>query len=530
MYQRFSTAEDYSKFDYIIIGSGIGGLCTAVFLAKAGKKVLVLERHYVPGGFSHTFKRKDGFVWDVGVHYVGNMDDQESFLRKIFNYLTDNHLKWESMGDVYDEINIGKEKYLFISGKEKLQQQLYEYFPNDRKAIDEYFIKIKKAASSGSLFFLQKSFPKILQYTIGWIFTRLFHRYSSQTTYEVLRKLTDNEKLISVLCSQCGNYGLPPHKSSFAAHALVTNHFLDGGYYPVGGADQIYKQLLETLFRNSGELRIKAEVENIVIEKGNVKGIKVNGHFIACKNIISNAGAQNTFSKLINKNIQPAWTSKLNKVNPSTGHLCLYVGLDQSDAELNLPRNNVWFYEDYNFDEILEKHSVNAPLRFAYISFPSAKDPSWNDRKPNTATMQAIGPANYKWFEEFENETWMKRGDVYDEIKKAFKEKMLARLYELFPQIKGHVICTEVSTPLSTRHFTNYQHGEIYGLEHSPERFNLKSLLPKSSIKGLYLVGQDIVTVGVGGALASSLLCATSILKFDMAKQFKAIAKFGHRG
>src|SRR5690349_18895743 len=141
MYQRFSTTEDYSKFDYIIIGSGIGGLCTAVFLAKAGKKVLVLERHYVPGGFSHTFKRRDGFVWDVGVHYVGNMDSDNSFLRKIFNYLTDNQLKWESMGNVYDEINIGKEKYIFISGEDKLHQQLYEYFPDDKVAIDAYFKK-----------------------------------------------------------------------------------------------------------------------------------------------------------------------------------------------------------------------------------------------------------------------------------------------------------------------------------------------------------------------------------------------------
>ena len=102
---------------------------------------------------------------------------------------------------------------------------------------------------------------------------------------------------------------------------------------------------------------------------------------------------------------------------------------------------------------------------------------------------------------------------------------MLDKLYELFPQIKGHVTHAEVSTPLSTRHFTNYKHGEIYGLEHSPARFKLKSLLPKSAIKGLYMVGQDIVTVGVGGALTSGLLCATTILKFKMAKQFREIAK-----
>jgi all-trans-retinol 13,14-reductase len=520
MYPRFSPTDDYSKFDYIIVGSGIGGLCTAVFLAKAGKKVLVLERHYVPGGFSHTFKRKDGFVWDVGVHYVGNMDSKESFLRKIFDYLTDHELKWEPMGEVYDEINIGTDKYSFIAGKEKLREKLYGYFPHEKKAIDLYFEKIERASFAGSLFFLQKSFPKFLQHTIGRIFRWRFNRYASKTTYEVLSSLTTNEKLISVLCSQCGNYGLPPRQSSFAAHAVVINHFLDGGYYPAGGADQIYKQLINTLRRHGGEIRIKADVQQIVIDKGNVTGVVVGQHFIPCKKVISNAGAKNTFSRLIKQNTQ---RDSIDFVKPSTGHLCLYVGLNRSDEELNLPKNNVWFYDSYNFDNILEKDYSDAPLKFAYISFPSAKDPLWKTAKPGRATIQALGPADYQWFKDFENEKWMNRGEAYSKMKNRFKERMLEKLYELYPQIQGHIACTEVSSPLTTRHFTNYQQGEIYGLEHSPERFKLKSLLPKSSIGGLYLVGQDIVTVGVGGALASSLLCAVSILKFGITKQFMAI-------
>lgn len=527
MHERFSVTEDYTGFDYIIIGSGIGGLSTGVFLSKAGKKVLVLERHFVPGGFSHSFKRKNGFLWDVGVHYVGNMDEQNSFLRKIFNYLTDNKLKWEFMGEVYDEIHIDNDTYSFVAGKEKLREKLYEYFPADKDAIDAYFRSIQTAAKYGSLFFLQKSFPRILQYTIGYFFKKLFYRFSSRTTYDVLKEITTNEKLISVLCSQCGNYGLPPRKSSFAAHALVVTHFLDGGYYPVGGAEQISKTMLETFQKHNGQLRINATVEDIVTEKGRVKGVQVNGIFIPCKNVISNAGAQNTFSALLKNGFENRWNNTLSGVKPSTAHLCLYIGLDCSDEELKLPRHNVWFYKSYDFDGIVEKDSeaLTCPLRFAYISFPSAKDPIWKQTKLAKATIQAVGIGNYAWFEAFAENKWMKRGEVYEKMKASFKDKMLAKLYELYPQIKGHVVHAEVSSPLTTRHFTNYQHGEIYGLEHTPQRFNLKSLLPKSSIKGLYLTGQDIVTVGVGGALASGLLCATSILKFGMTRQFKAIAK-----
>jgi len=90
---------------------------------------------------------------------------------------------------------------------------------------------------------------------------------------------------------------------------------------------------------------------------------------------------------------------------------------------------------------------------------------------------------------------------------------LLEALIREVPQVKNHVAWAELSTPLSTRHFMNYKAGEIYGLEHTPARFRLRSLRPQTRIKGLYLTGQDIVTVGVGGALYSGVLTATTLLK-----------------
>ena len=102
---------------------------------------------------------------------------------------------------------------------------------------------------------------------------------------------------------------------------------------------------------------------------------------------------------------------------------------------------------------------------------------------------------------------------------------MLERLYTLFPQIKGHVVTTEVSTPLSTRHFANYKTGEIYGLAHTPARFKLPFLRPVTRIKGLRLVGQDITLVGLAGAMLSGMLCAITILKFGVWRLFRDMRK-----
>ena len=93
--------EIKGSFDAIVIGSGLGGMSTAVFLSKEGKRVLVLEQHYTPGGFTHVFKRRD-YEWDVGVHYIGEVSRPNSMISRLFGYITNGELKWADMGEVYD--------------------------------------------------------------------------------------------------------------------------------------------------------------------------------------------------------------------------------------------------------------------------------------------------------------------------------------------------------------------------------------------------------------------------------------------
>jgi all-trans-retinol 13,14-reductase len=308
---------------------------------------------------------------------------------------------------------------------------------------------------------------------------------------------------------------------------MVINHFMEGGYYPVGGADKIYKGLIENLNMYNGQVFINSDVEEIVVENNKARGVIVNGKFIKSKNVISNCGIRNTLTKLIKHGIKEEWLKQLDQVNPSHPHMCLYLGLDSSDKDLKLPKNNIWFYRNHNFDEITNEtlSDKDGELKFAYISFPSAKDPSWEKDHPNMATIQAISIANFDWFKDYEDRQWRHRGPEYEAIKENFKDKMLKKLYELLPQIKGHIVSSDVSTPLTTKDFTNYASGEIYGLEHSPKRFKLSFLRPRIGIKGLYLVGQDISIVGVAGAMLSGLMCAISILKFRVFRQFREMAK-----
>ena len=522
-YERFSPDIDFSQYDHFVIGSGIGGLTTATWLAKAGYKVAVLERHYVPGGFTHNFKRKDGFQWDVGVHYVGNVG-ADSSLGEMFDYLTAGKLEWESMGDVYDVVYIGSKKFEFKAGKENFRTQMQSYFPEDSEAIDTYMQLIKKANQRGTAFFFEKVFEPWLSKSLGCIFRKRYARYSQKTTWEVLKKITDNELLIAVLCGQCGNYGLSPKHSSFAAHAMVISHFLDGGYYPKGGADQISSKTIDVLTSLGSTVFINAEVQKIVVEANKVVGIRVNNSFINCSSVISNVGVNNTFNELLSEKSRLRCNFDAKNVGPASAHICLYLGLDSSSEALQLPKHNVWYYAHDQTDLLIENANLSeAPKTFAYISFPSAKDSQWEVTNPGTSTIQAISVGKYEWFKDYEDQPWRNREEAYKNLKEEFKTSMLETLCRLFPQIKGHIQVAEVSTPLSTRHFSNYKSGEIYGLAHTPDRFTLPFLRPKTKIKGLRLVGQDITLVGVAGAMLSGILCATTILKFKSRHIFREI-------
>ncbi|MDH7444447.1 phytoene desaturase family protein [Aquimarina sp. 2201CG14-23] len=524
-YKKFTSDITFTDDTYVIIGSGIGGLSTAVFLAKSGKKVVVLEQHYTPGGFTHTFKRRKGLVWDVGVHYVGNMEE-DSGLRRIFNYLSDNKLKWDPMGDPYDVAYIGDRKFEFVGGKENFRQKFYEYFPDDTLAIDKYLELLQKSTKKNLMYFAQKAFPGLLSITLGPIFRRMQRSLSERTTYEVLSSITDNQELIAVLCAQCGNYGLSPKESSFASHCIVINHFMEGGHYPRGGANRIHETIIDNLESLGVQVFIKAKVDKIITSKRSVKGIVINGKEHACKRVISNAGAHNTFQHLLAPKTIRKKHIALKEIKPSTCHLCLYIGLNKSDAALKLPKYNIWWYADKDTDRILnDKNNLSKDqLSFAYISFPSAKDSLWSSEHPDTATIQLIGRAWYEDFSKFENEPWLNRGETYNQIKDNFKNKGLSLLKELYPHLEDHIIHAEVSTPVSTRKFSNYSKGEIYGVTHAPDRYKSRALRPRTHIKGLYLTGQDITLVGVGGAMASGILTAATIIKWNMSKQFKEIS------
>jgi all-trans-retinol 13,14-reductase len=514
------------QYDTIVIGSGMGGLATAAILAKEGQKVLVLERHYTPGGFTHIFKRK-GYEWDVGIHYIGDVQRENSILKKIFDYVSNDQLNWEDMGEVYDRIIIGDKQYDFVKGVKNFKAKMISYFPEEEKAINTYIKLVFEAVKTSKNYYISKTISPLLNTLIGGFLKKPFYKYSDKTTYEVLKSLTNNEELIKVLTGQYGDYGLPPKQSSFSMHASVARHYFGGGSFPIGGSSQIVNTISPVISHTGGTILTNAEVDEVIVKNNKAIGVKMlDGKEIFARNIVSNAGIITTYTKLLpQQTVQKhKLFDDLQKVKPSVAHVSLYIGLDGSPEELDIPKTNYWIYPDkIDHDTCVQNYlaDLSQPFPVVYLSFPSAKDPDWSNRYPGKSSIDIITLIPYETFEKWSDTSWKKRGDEYEKIKEEIAQRLLAELYKQLPQVEGKVSYYELSTPLTTKHFVNYQKGEIYGLDHSPERYRQPFLKPKTPIKNFYLTGQDIVTAGIGGALFSGVLSAIAVTGKNILKKIQ---------
>jgi all-trans-retinol 13,14-reductase len=501
-------------FDAIVIGSGLGGLVTAALLSRHGRqRVLVLERHYRVGGYTHTFTRP-GYEWDVGVHYVGQVGERGA-LRAAFDRLTDGRLRWAPLPEVYDSIELGDRRYPLPAGKAAFVEALSARFPREAEALRAYVDLVRRTARESSAFLLARAFPRLVTRLAVPTLARGFARTAARTTREVLEGLTRDEELLGVLTGQYGDYGLPPRQSSFAIHAAVVAHYLGGGSYPVGGASAIPAGLAPLIEENGGHLAVSAEVEEVVVQGGKAVGVRLaGGAEYRAPRIISDAGVATTFGRLVPlAHRPPAWVDALRTVTPSSGAFALYLGFQATDLELGLTGTNLWLYPDERHDENVARFHADptAPLPMVYCSFPSAKDPDWSRRFPGRATVDLITMARWEWFQAWEGTGWKKRGEAYEARKADFTGRLLEALYRRLPQLRGRVDVAEASTPLSTTHFTGHPRGELYGLDHGPARYRLP-LHPRTPLSGLYLTGADVATCGVAGALLGGVLAASAIL------------------
>ena len=499
------------SFDYdaIIIGSGMGGLATASLLTQLkGFKVLVLEKHFKVGGFTHTFSRH-GYKFDVGVHYVGEMQPG-SRSRQLFDLVSGGAVDWAPLPDIYDKFVYPDFTVCASSNRAVYINELVNRFPHERSAIHKYFKDIDAVNLSIQTKTTASLLPGVLAAPVN-AFNSAFNKLAIISTADYLNANFKDNKLKAVLVSQWGDYGLPPSLSSFAIHSLIATHFLNGAFYPTGSAETIAQAIVPIIKGAGGDVLVNHGVEEILVKNGTACGVTGKDQSgttfrFTARHIISNAGIYPTFQKLLPENYKlavPGFTEELD-----ASSISIYIGFKRSPKELGFQGENHWLHSSYDHDaEYAARNNPEGKPGFAYLSFASLKD-----RLAEKHTAQVITIASAAPFKQWQNTAWKKRGSEYEQYKERLTENLLAMIESRYAGFRDLVDYCELSTPLTVESFTGHPGGRIYGQPMTPQVVASRSFKPDTHVKNLYLTGTDILAPGVMGAFMGGVFCAARIM------------------
>jgi phytoene dehydrogenase-like protein len=304
--------------------------------------------------------------------------------------------------------------------------------------------------------------------------------------------------------------------SSFV-HAGITYHYLNGGYYPLGGAFAIPRAFVRALKKAGGEIRLQTPVEKILIENGKTAGVVLgDGTEIRAGIVISNADPEVTFNKLVGtENLSTKLRKKLARVTYSTSAISLFFAVDMDLRAAGLDSGNYWMYDSPDVDGLYRKGLKNFVMEAdtppaLFLTVTTLKDPSKMHHGHHTC--EAFTFVGYEPFKKWAHTQSGARGPEYEKLKETLADKMFRALEKRIPDLRKHVVFWNLATPLTNEFYINATRGHLYSIAKTPSQVGPGSFPITTEIKGLYMVGASTTSHGVAGVTMTGLAAAKKIL------------------
>lgn len=489
------------EYDILVIGSGLGGLASALILAKEGLKVCVLEKNNQYGGNLQTFSR-DKLIFDTGVHYLGGLSKGQN-LNQYFSYLEImDELEIRKMDENgYDKITFGEDEveYPHAQGYDNFVKQLSGFFPNEKENLERYCEEIQ---------YVCDQFPRYNVVGKDNYNEEILHL----NTKRFIESITSDKKLQSVLLGSNFLYAGDSENIPFYVHALTVNSYIQSAYKCVKGGSQISKLLIKKLRQYGAEIHKHSEVSEMIFNENDIlSSVKTkSGKEYAAKKFISNIEIRSTIKLIGKERLKKSFFNRVMSWEPVPSCFSVYFVLKPH----TIPSFN------YNIYHYSSKELVWNAYRYEKERWPETYMLSSTQSKHHSGFAESLTAISYMDFDEvkkWENTVNTvadehERGVRYEKFKEEKTEKMIDALEKKIPGLRQSVRKTYTSSPLSYRDYIGSFDGNMYGYIKSSENPLKTMVSPRTKIDNLFLTGQSVNMHGILGVTIGAFSTCSEIL------------------
>ena len=450
-------------YDAVIIGAGVGGLVCANLLARSGLQVLLVEQHYMVGGYCSTFKRK-GFVFDAATHFYPLLGNPATLTGR---QLVDLGVRtnWVKM-DPVDQFHFPDgSKFSVPADFDTYVAAVRKEFPDEREALDQFFALARRVYLLGLLHhFRGKPTPQI-------------EPYAKLSVQDVLDKYFRNTKLKLLLTADTGHWGSPPERTSFVFDSMLRFAYFLGNYYPRGSSQAFADDLAARFEENGGHILMSSLVSSIHISNGAANGVDVEtGTKHARKQIrvragvvVSNADLLLTLEKMVGREwVDPDYLACIKKLRPSLPCSVTHVGLRGVPVEV------LEAVQGYHWSSWNPNHVGTAAFK---IFVPTLFDSTVAPPGGHIVIVQKLTPVDFEGVSDWVAE------------KTNIEASVRVSLERVLPGVSTHIAVLLTASALTSYRYTLNRHGSMLGWELAPDQVGVARPDVNGLVKNLYFVG-----------------------------------------
>jgi all-trans-retinol 13,14-reductase len=485
------------KYDYIVIGSGISGLVSAIILSRRGSRVAVLEKTRESAPLLKGFQRK-GIHFDTGFHYTGAFGQGE-VLDSYFRYLgiADKLQKIPYDPECFDTFHFPEHDFTFRfpSGYKLIRQRLLEAFPKEKPGIDQYLKAVEQEFNTSPHLNLDLSSFDLVP----------FSKFSEMSLMTFLKGLTNDPRLRSVLSMHHLLYGTEPSLSSVSIHAQVCGSLYQSVYGIKGGGRALALALIGRLKDLGSDIFSGMGVTRIITSSDSFQGVMLeNGETLKASGCISSIHPGTLMTMVDDKAFRPPVRRRFRAFEDTSSTFMFSASIDKLPSCLD--RKNFFLCPDMDMDDYCrtDRPLEKRPFFLAACQNvgPSAK-----------SGLIMLCPASISEVQPWEDSKPNRRPAEYQDMKQSLMLRARNHILARIPEMSGSLSILDCATPLTFRDYSNAPSGCLYGIKQKAGQI---SPSPLSKIRGLYLTGQSLAGPGILGGTVSAFLTCGFILGRDV--------------